>query len=76
MGRVPLRHTDDGIPVCAGWPLAGELASAALAVIQPELDRLRRRVDELESSTRVVLPAKFVTDAMNQIPDSLPPDFS
>ncbi|MFJ2202465.1 hypothetical protein [Streptomyces violaceusniger] len=76
MGSVPLRYTDDGIPVHAGWPLNGELAEAALAVVRPELERLRKRVAELEGSRpQTVLPAKFVTDAMNRIPDSLPPDF-
>lgn len=66
----------DGVPVYLGLAYRLEMAEAALSVIRPEMDRLRERITELEGGTARVLPAKFVTDAMAQIPDALPPDFS
>lgn len=76
IGNVPIRETD-GVKVYLGPPHRGDMASAAISVIRPEMDRLRKRIAELERGQPArVLPAKFVTDAMAQIPDTLPPDFS
>ena len=66
----------DGVPVYLGLAYRLEMAEAALSVVRPEMERLRRRIAELEGGTVRVLPAKFVTDAMARIPDSLPPDFA
>ncbi|MEU3656446.1 hypothetical protein AB0E67_27295 [Streptomyces sp. NPDC032161] len=77
LSKVPIRHTDDGIPVCLDLAICLEYAHVALSVIRPEMDQMKQRLAELEGSQPVrVLPAKFVTDAMNRIPDSLPPDFA
>lgn len=76
LSHVPIRHTEDGIPVTLDLAICLDLALAALSVMSPEMDRLRERIAELEGGTARVLPAKFVTDAMARIPDSLPPDFA
>jgi hypothetical protein len=77
LSHVPIRHTEDGIPVTLDLAICLDFALAALSVIRPEMDRLKQRITELDGGRPVrVLPAKFVTDAMNRIPDSLPPDFS
>jgi len=76
LSHVPIRHTEDGIPVTLDLAICLDLALAALSVVRPEMDRLSERIAELEGGTVRVLPARFVTDAMAQIPDSLPPDFS
>lgn len=77
LSKVPIRHTEEGIPVCLDLALCLEYAYVALTVIRPELDRLHARIAELEGGQPVrILPAKFVTDAMAAIPDELPPDFA
>lgn len=77
LSKVPIRHTEDGIPVTLGLAICLEYAHVALSVIRPEMDRLKQRITELEGDQPVrVLPAKFITDAMARIPDSLPPDLS
>lgn len=76
LSHVPIRRTEDGIPVTLDLAICLDLALAVLSVMSPEMDRLRERIAELEGGTVRVLPAKFVTDAMARIPDSLPPDFA
>ena len=76
IGRVPIRQTEEGLNVYLGGAVPIEMAAAALSLIQPEMERLRMRIAELEGGTVRVLPAKFVTDAMAAIPDELPPDFA
>ncbi|MGZ0231162.1 hypothetical protein [Streptomyces sp. CPS1] len=77
LGNVPIRHTDDGLPVYLGLSVRLELANAALAEIRLDMDRLRQQTTDLGGGQPArVLPAKFITDAMARIPDSLPPDFS
>ncbi|WP_424893263.1 hypothetical protein [Streptomyces sp. XH2] len=75
LGHVPIDQSD-GVNVTLGPSICHEMAYAALAVVQPEIDRLRQRIAELEPDQSRVLPAKFITDAMAQIPDALPPDFA
>ncbi|MER6850595.1 hypothetical protein AB0A81_32240 [Streptomyces flaveolus] len=54
-----------------------ELAHVALTELKPGMDKLRQRIRDLEGGQPPrVLPAKFVTDAMADIPDELPPDFT
>ncbi|MFJ6667453.1 hypothetical protein [Streptomyces sp. NPDC091383] len=77
LSKVPIRHTEDGTPVCLDLAICLDLALAALSAIGPDMDQLRQRITELGGDRTVrVLPAKFVTDAMARIPDSLPRDFS
>lgn len=67
----------DGIDVTMSLAKRLEIAGIALSVLRPEMDRLRAGTAELDGGqSALVLPAKFVTDAMAQIPDSLPPDFA
>ena len=76
LAHVPIRH-EGGVPVCLGLAVRLDMASAALSVIRPELDRLRARAAEREpDGSARVLPARFVTDAMARIPDALPDDFA
>lgn len=77
LADVPIRQNDNGVNVYLGLAIRLELASAALSVIRPELDRLRTHAAERETDGSArVLPAKFVTDAMARIPDALPHDFA
>lgn len=77
LSHVPIRHSEDGTPVTLDLAICLDLALAALSEIRPETERLERRIAELEGGRTVrVLPARFVTDAMARVPDSLPPDFS
>lgn len=64
-GSVPIRH-ENGAPVYLGLATRLELAAAALAVLPPVAQERVVRV----------MPAKFVTDAMANVPDSLPDNFA
>ncbi|MFJ6608130.1 hypothetical protein [Streptomyces lydicus] len=76
LSDVPIRH-EDGIPVTLGLASCIEMAAVALSAMRPEMERLRQRIAELEGGRPVVvLPAKFITDAMTNVPDELPPDFA
>lgn len=69
LADVPIRQDENGVNVYLGLAVRLDMASAALSVLRPELDRLRARAEKRESA---VLPARFVTDAMARIPDTLP----
>ncbi|MFB6813075.1 hypothetical protein ACFCV8_00810 [Streptomyces sp. NPDC056347] len=77
LADVPIRQNDNGVNVYLGLATRLDMASTTLSVIRPELDRLLARAAERETDGSArVLPAKFVTDAMAQIPDALPRDFA
>ncbi|MFJ1900484.1 hypothetical protein [Streptomyces sp. NPDC088115] len=75
LADVPIRY-DDGVPVVLGLAVRLDMAHAALSALDPELERPRQGITEVAAQPGRVLPAKFVTDAMAQIPDSLPRDFA
>lgn len=67
----------DGVDVVMSLSKRLEIAHIALSVLRPEMDRLRSRGAEPNGvQSGRVLPARFVTDAMAGIPDTLPPDFA
>lgn len=67
----------DGVNVTMSLAKRLEIAGIALAVLRPEMDRLRTQSAEPDGGQSIrVLPAKFVTDAMARIPDALPEDFA
>ncbi|MFD7490834.1 hypothetical protein ACFV8T_00135 [Streptomyces sp. NPDC059832] len=73
---APICH-HEGVPVVLDGAICLDLAHAAMQVLQPEMDKLRQRIRDLEGGQPpLVLPAKFITDAMTDIPDQLPSDFS
>ncbi|MFE5662429.1 hypothetical protein ACFQ7W_00665 [Streptomyces niveus] len=77
LSHVPIRHTEEGLPVTLDLAICLDLALAALSVIHPETDCQKQRIAEPgDNATPRVLPARFITDAMADIPDHLPPDFA
>ncbi|MFG2540631.1 hypothetical protein ACGFU4_35875 [Streptomyces sp. NPDC048511] len=76
LADVPIRQDENGRNVVLGLNTRLDMASAALSVIRPELERLHAKAATRESDGSArVLPARFVTDAMARVPDALPDDF-